>query len=62
MAMPQRDNLIDEIQKADLLLEYAVRHGDTAEAERLRTKLHHLASLGDTQEDRCVLPLLLDMF
>ena len=27
MAMPQRDNLIDEIWKTDLLLEYAVMHG-----------------------------------
>ena len=51
MAMPQRDNLIDEIQKTDLLLEYAVMHGDDAEAEHLRTKLRHLASLGDKQED-----------
>ena len=51
MAMPQRDNLIDEIQKTDLLLEYAVQHGDIAEAERLRAKLRHLASLGDKQED-----------
>ena len=38
MAMPQRDNLIDEIQKTDLLLEYAVMHGDDAEAERLRAE------------------------
>ena len=51
MAMPQRDNLIDEIQKTDLLLEYAVQHGDIAEAERLRAKPRRLASLGDKQED-----------
>jgi len=47
MALPQRDNLIDAIQKTDLLLEYAVMHGDEAEAERLRKKLRELASLGD---------------
>ena len=47
MAMPQRDELIDEIQKTDLLLEYAVMHGEEAEAERLRTKLRLLASMGD---------------
>ena len=28
MAMPQRDELIDEIRKTDLLLEYAVQHGE----------------------------------
>ena len=36
MAMPQRDNLIDEIVKTDALLEYAVMHGEIEEAERLR--------------------------
>ena len=46
MAMPQRDDLIDEIQKADILLEFAVQHVDTAEAECLCDKLCHLASLG----------------
>ena len=47
MAMPQRDNLIDEIVKTDALLEYAVMHGEEAEAERLRTKLRQLAAMGD---------------
>ena len=47
MAMPQRDELIDEIRKTDLLLEYAVQHGEEAEAERLRAKLRRLASMGD---------------
>ena len=47
MAMPQRDELIDEIQKTDLLLEYAVMHGEEAEAERLRAKLRRLATMGD---------------
>ena len=35
MAMPQRDDLIEEIKRTDLLLEWAVQHGDEAEAERL---------------------------
>ena len=39
MAMPQRDDLIEEIKRTDLLLEWAVRHGDVAETERLREKL-----------------------
>ena len=47
MAMPQRDHLIDEIVKTDALLEYAVMHGEETEAERLRTKLRQLASMGD---------------
>ena len=42
MAMPQRDNVIEEIKRLDLLLEYAVQHGDEAEAERLREELKHL--------------------
>ena len=36
MAMPQRDDLIEEIKRTDLLLEWAVQHGDEAEAERLQ--------------------------
>ena len=50
MAMPQRDNLIDEIVKTDALLEYAVMHGEAEEAERLRAKLRQLASMGDEGE------------
>ena len=42
MAMPQRDNVIEEIKRLDLLLEYAVQHGDEAEAERIREKLKKL--------------------
>jgi hypothetical protein len=42
MAMPQRDNVIEEIKRLDLLLEYAVQHGDEAEAERLREELKRL--------------------
>ena len=45
MAMPQRDNLIEEIKHTDLLLEWAVQHGDEAEAERLREKLRKLTEL-----------------
>ena len=48
MAMPQRDELIDAIRKTDLLLEYAVMHGQ--EAERLRAKLRRLSSMGDRCE------------
>ena len=56
----QRDDLIDEIRKTDLLLEYAVQHGETEEADppsprlrrtsRLRAKLRRLASMGDRCE------------
>ena len=42
MAMPQRDDVIEEIKRLDLLLEYAVQHGDEAEAERLREELKRL--------------------
>ena len=49
MAMPQRDDLIDEIQKTDLLLEYAVQHGEAEETERLRAKLRRLAAMGDQE-------------
>ena len=53
MAMPQRDNVIrrrsasfggqvEEIKRLDMLLEYAVQHGDEAEAARLRAELQRL--------------------
>ena len=42
MAMPQRDNVIEEIKRLDALLEYAVEHGDEAEAECLREELKRL--------------------
>ena len=42
MAMPQRDNVIEEIKRLDLLLEYAVQHGDEAEAVRIREELKKL--------------------
>ena len=34
MAMPQRDETIEEIKRLDALLEYAVMHDDEAEAAR----------------------------
>ena len=42
MAMPQRDETIEEIKRLDALLEYAVMHDDEAEAARLRTELTKL--------------------
>ena len=45
MAMPQRDDLIAEIKRTDLLLEWAVRQGDEAEAESLRVKLRKLTEM-----------------
>ena len=42
MAMPQRDDKIEAIKRLDLLLEYAVQHGDEAEADRLRAALRRL--------------------
>ena len=42
MAMPQRDDMIEEIKRLDALLEYAVIHGDEAEAARLRAELTKL--------------------
>lgn len=42
MALPQRDNFIEDIKRTDLLLEWAVQHGEEEEAERLRQKLRRL--------------------
>ena len=42
MAMPQRDETIEEIKRLDALLEYAVMHGNEAEAARLRAELTKL--------------------
>ena len=38
----QRDKLIEELERTDALLEYAVQHGDEEEAERLREKMRRL--------------------
>ena len=40
--MPQRNSSIEAIKRLDLLLEYAVMHGDEKEAERLREELRKL--------------------
>ena len=45
MALPQRDNLIEDIKRTDLLLEWAVQHGEEEEAERLRQKLRRLTEM-----------------
>lgn len=42
MAMPQRDDAIEEIKRLDALLEYAVQHGEESEAERIREELKRL--------------------
>ena len=42
MAMPQRDETIEEIKRLDALREYAVMHEDEAEAARLRAELTKL--------------------
>ncbi len=42
MAMPQRDDWIEEIKRLDALLEYAVMHGEEEEAERLCAALRKL--------------------
>ena len=56
MAMPQRDETIEEIKRLDALLEYAVMHGDEAEAARLKgrarlpeTKPHDVRQATTTQ-------------
>ena len=50
MAMPQRDETIEEIKRLDALLEYAVMHGDEAEAARLRAEL---AKLVEKDKESC---------
>ncbi len=57
MAMLQRDDLIDEIRKTDLLLEYAVMHGDEVEAERLRAKLGRLTIIRRRKIRQCLIRL-----
>ena len=42
MAMPQRDDTRGAIKRLDALLEYAVKHGDEEEAERIREDLRRL--------------------
>ena len=37
-----KDETIEEIKRLDALLEYAVMHGDEADAERIRAELKRL--------------------
>lgn len=43
----QRDKYIDALMRTDALLEYAVQHGMTEEAARLRRKLAEISTLGE---------------
>lgn len=47
----QRDKYIDDLMRTDALLEYAVQHGMTEEAERLREKLREISGLGDPSSE-----------
>ena len=53
MAMPQRDNYIDELYKTEALLQFALMHNDEAEIERLRGKLLRLSGLGEAGVGEC---------
>lgn len=44
MNLEQREKVYRSIQKLEGLLAYAVRHGDEAEASRIRAELHKLIS------------------
>ena len=44
MNLEQRERVYRSIQKIEGLLAYAVRHGETAEADRLRAELQKLVS------------------
>ena len=45
MALPQRDNFIEDIKRTDLLLEWAVQYGKEEESEGLRQKLRRLTEM-----------------
>ena len=47
----QRDNYIDALMRTDPILEYAVQHGMTEEADRLREELHRLSGLGESASE-----------
>ena len=53
MAMPQRDNYIDELYKTEALLQFALMHNDEPEIERLRGKLLCLSGLGEAGVGEC---------
>ena len=42
----QHDNTSEELKRLDALLEYAVTHGETEEAERISVELRRLAETG----------------
>ena len=42
MALPQRDNYIDQIQRLEGLMAYAEAHQDWDEVERLKEQLRRL--------------------
>lgn len=44
MNLEQRERVYRSIQKLEGLLAYAVRHGEKAEAERIRAELQELVS------------------
>jgi len=43
MAMPQRDDLIDQLNRLEGLFAWATEHGDVEEAKRLEEKIRKLA-------------------
>lgn len=43
----QRDKYIDALRRTDALLEYAIQHGMTEDAERPRRKLDEISTLGE---------------
>lgn len=46
-----RDKHTDALMRTDALLEYAVQHGMTEEAERLRKKLDEISVLGEDSSE-----------
>lgn len=53
MAMQQRDKYIDELNRIDALLQFALMHGDEVEAARLRARLLELSGLGEKHIGEC---------
>ena len=47
----QRDNYIDALMRTDALLEYAVQHSMTEEAERLREEMRKLSGIGESASE-----------
>ena len=42
MALPQRDDYIDQIRRLEVLMAFAERQGDWEELERLKARLNRL--------------------